>query len=219
MSVVIEFTVPANACALGRSLGDDPTALLELDRIVPTDDTVMPFFWVWGEDVEGFGEAARAEPAIDRLTAVDTVDGGTLFAARWNPDAAGTLRGIAETEGALLDAHATSVEWRFEVRFADAAATGEFQRLCRERGVPLSVERVTNSPEPPDHHYGLTPEQREALVVAYGMGFFEEPRRATLEEVADEIGISARAVAGRLRRGQTALLERTGLTDLPEEAF
>ncbi|MFC7008103.1 helix-turn-helix domain-containing protein [Halalkalicoccus salilacus] len=56
-------------------------------------------------------------------------------------------------------------------------------------------------------------------MVAYEMGFFEEPRQATLEEVATEIGISARAVAGRLRRGQTTLLERTGLTDLPEGAL
>lgn len=213
MSVVIEFTVPTSACALGRSLGDDPDALLELDRIVPTDDSVMPFFWVWERDPERFSEAARGEPAIDRITVVDRVDGGTLFAAEWNPDAAGTLRGIAETDGTLLDAHATGGEWRFEVRFADAAATSEFQHLCAERDVPLSLVRVTTSPEPPDRHYGLTREQREALVVAYGMGFFEEPRRATLEDVASEIGISARAVAGRLRRGQTTLLERTGLID------
>lgn len=218
MSVVIEFTVPTSACALGRSLGNDPGALLELDRIVPTDDSVMPFFWVWKRDPERFSEAARAEPAIDRIDVVDRVDGGTLFAAEWNSDAAGTLRGIAETDGTLLDAHATSGEWRFEVRFVDAAATSEFQDLCDERDVPLSLVRVTTSPEPPDHHYGLTPEQREALVVAYGMGFFEEPRRATLEDVASEIGISARAVAGRLRRGQTTLLERTGLIDGSEGA-
>jgi predicted DNA binding protein len=216
MSVVIEFTVPANSCALGRSLGGDPDALLELDRIVPTDESVMPFFWVWGRDEESFTEAARTEPAIDRIAVVDRVNGGALFAAEWNPDAAGTLRGIAETDGTLLDAHATNAEWRFEVRFADTADTSEFQRLCDRRGVPLSLVRVTTSPEPPDHHYGLTPEQREALVVAYGMGFFEEPRRATLEDVASEIGISARAVAGRLRRGQTTLLERTGLIDRSE---
>jgi predicted DNA binding protein len=211
MSIVIEFTVPADSCALGRSLGSDPNALLELDRIVPTDDSVMPFFWVWGRDAETFAAAARTEPAIDRIAVVDRVDGGALLAAEWNPDAAGTLRSIAEADGTLLDAHATNTEWRFEVRFADAAATSEFRRLCRERGVPLALARVTTSPESPDHRYGLTPEQREALVVAYGMGFFEEPRRATLADVADELGISPRAVTGRLRRGQSALLEHTGV--------
>lgn len=215
MSTVIEFTVPARSCALGRSLGDDPAALLEVDRIVPTEGSVMPFFWVWGTDVDAFYEAASAESAIDRLTIVDRLEEGALFAAEWNPDAAGTLCGIAETDGALLDARATCAEWRFEVRFADAAATSEFRTFCRERGVSVSIERVTSSAESPDHHYGLTPEQREALVVAYEMGFFEEPRRATLDEIASELDISARAVAGRLRRGQTTLLERTGLIDLP----
>lgn len=218
MSVVIEFTVPAESCALGRSLGGDPDALLELDRIVPTDGTVMPFFWLWTTDVEGFTGAARAEPAIDRLIPVDRVDGGTLFSAEWNPDAAGTLFAIAETGGAVLDARANVTEWTFEVRFTDSTSTSEFRSLCRKREVPISISRVSTTSEPPDRCYGLTVEQREALAVAYRLGYFEEPRQATLEDLAAELDVSPRAVAGRLRRGQATLLERTGLMDHPPTA-
>lgn len=211
MSTVIEFTVPASACALGRSLGDDPEALLELDRIVPTDDTVMPFFWVWHLDPEAFATAAGDEPAIEELSIVDRVEDGALFAARWDREAAGTLFAIVRSEGSLLDARATGGEWRFEVRFADRTATAAFREFCEERGVPLSLTRVTTAVSPENDRYGLTDDQRDALATAYRRGYFEEPRRATLEDVAAELGISARAVAGRLRRGQATLLERTGL--------
>ncbi|MFC7027483.1 helix-turn-helix domain-containing protein [Halomicroarcula sp. GCM10025710] len=37
-------------------------------------------------------------------------------------------------------------------------------------------------------------------------GFFDEPRTATLEDVAAELGISRQAVANRLRRGHRALI-------------
>lgn len=215
MSTVIEFTVPASSCALGRSLGDDPDALLELDRVVPTDDTVMPFFWVWHLDPETFAAAAESEPAIEELSIVDRVEDGTLFAARWNREAAGTLFAIVRSEGSLLGARATAVEWQFEVRFADRAATAAFREFCEERGVPLSLTRVTTAATPENDRYGLTDDQRDALATAYRRGYFEEPRRATLEDVAAELGISARAVAGRIRRGQATLLERTGLAADP----
>ncbi|KYH26357.1 HTH DNA binding domain protein [Halalkalicoccus paucihalophilus] len=215
MSTVIEFTVPASSCALGRSLGNDPAALLELDRVVPTDDTVMPFFWVWNLDPEVFAAAAETEAAIEKLTVVDRVEEGTLFAARWNRESAGTLFAIVRSEGTLLEARATCEEWYFEVRFADRAATAEFRTFCRERDVPLVLHRLSTSCSPEPERYGLTAEQREALAVAYRRGYFEEPRGATLGDIAEELGISARAVAGRLRRGQATLLEHAGLTAFP----
>jgi predicted DNA binding protein len=215
MSTRIEFTVPASACALGRALAGEPGARLELDRIVPTDDTIMPFFWVWNRDPEAFAAVARGEPSIDEISVVESVEDGTLFAARWNHEAAGTLFAIARSGGVLLEAGATSEQWRFEVRFDDRGATSAFRTFCTDRGVPLSIDRVTTAISRGEDGYGLTAEQREALAVAYQRGYFEEPRRATLTDVASEIGISPRALAGRLRRGQARLLERTDLTVLP----
>lgn len=47
----------------------------------------------------------------------------------------------------------------------------------------------------------LTQSQREALLLALEMGYFEEPRTAILSEVATELGISQPAAGGLLRRG------------------
>ncbi|ADJ14597.1 helix-turn-helix domain-containing protein [Halalkalicoccus jeotgali] len=215
MSTVIEFTVPADSCSLGRALGGESEALIEIDRIVPTDDTILPFFWVWGRDPEAFVASANDEPAIDRITLVDRVEDGALFSVRWNREEAGTLFAISRSEGALLDARATPEEWHFEVRFAERTDVTDFRSFCEDRNVPLTIERVIPTHTPDEDRYGLTAEQQEALTVAYRQGYFEEPRSVTLQEVAAELGISPRAVAGRLRRGQAALLEHIGLSSYP----
>ena len=64
---------------------------------------------------------------------------------------------------------------------------------------------------------GHTPEQREALVAAYEMGYFTEPRETSLEELAAELGISPTAVAGRLKRGMRSLIGTTIIMDRQRE--
>jgi len=55
----------------------------------------------------------------------------------------------------------------------------------------------------------LTDEQRETLVLAYEEGYFTEPRETSLEELAEELGVSSSAVAGRLKRGMRLLIEES----------
>ncbi|WP_224268409.1 helix-turn-helix domain-containing protein [Haloprofundus salinisoli] len=215
MSVNVTFTVPTQACALGRSIGDDPQTRIEIDRIVPTGDTVMPFFWLLDGELDAFVSAARREPAIDRISIIDRVDNGALLSARWNHGAAGTLRGIVRNDGTLLEARATPVEWHFSVRFAGGDRATAFTQFCRENDVPISLTRVSPSADRRnDPLGGMTPEQRETIAVAYRAGYFDEPRRTTLDELASNFDISPRAVAGRLRRGQAKLIEATGLADI-----
>lgn len=57
----------------------------------------------------------------------------------------------------------------------------------------------------------LTPTQRETLETAYEHGYFDDPRNATVAELANQLEVSASAVSGRLRRGTKALLEDTVL--------
>ena len=63
--------------------------------------------------------------------------------------------------------------------------------------------------EPKLGQYNVSEKQREALVLALEMGYFEIPREATLEAVAERLDISTKAASERLRRGQTNLLNDT----------
>jgi predicted DNA binding protein len=53
--------------------------------------------------------------------------------------------------------------------------------------------------------WNVTPAQEEALRAAYDAGYFEVPKGASAQEVADELNISKSAFLERLRRGQATL--------------
>ncbi len=56
----------------------------------------------------------------------------------------------------------------------------------------------------------LTEKQREALDVAVSRGYFESPRKATLEELAAEFDISKQAFSQRLSAAERKVLQQVG---------
>jgi predicted DNA binding protein len=55
----------------------------------------------------------------------------------------------------------------------------------------------------------LTETQREALVLAHERGYYDSPRETSLEEIADELGITQQSLSSRLRRGYRRLVGET----------
>lgn len=104
--------------------------------------------------------------------------------------------------------------WRQSGWFADRAAFDEFRSFWQDNG-GFRVHKLTRDGKPEPAGEGLTDRQHEALRTAYEMGYFEIPRRASLEAVATELGISASSASERLRRAQTQLLEEVVATTWP----
>ncbi|WP_175609780.1 hypothetical protein [Haladaptatus litoreus] len=50
MSIIAEFTIDSNEFMFGASMAKTPNTTIELERIVPTSDAVIPFFWVESND-------------------------------------------------------------------------------------------------------------------------------------------------------------------------
>jgi predicted DNA binding protein len=104
--------------------------------------------------------------------------------------------------------------WRQTGWFADRET---FETLASfwQRNVEFRLRRLTHDGEPESPGEGLTDPQREALRTAYELGFFEVPRRTSLEAVAAELGISASSASERLRRAESVLIEETVATTWP----
>lgn len=109
----------------------------------------------------------------------------------------------------MLSGIGTKTEWRFEVRGENQAAIAEFREFCQERDIPITITAVHAMLPIKGEGYQLTDTQREALVLAYEQGYFNTPREATLEEIADELGITQQALSSRLRRGNRRLIAAT----------
>ncbi|CCQ32242.1 bacterio-opsin activator HTH domain protein [Halorhabdus tiamatea SARL4B] len=75
--------------------------------------------------------------------------------------------------------------------------------------VKFHLHRLFQSDSDDIDEYGLTAQQHNALAVAYDEGYFEIPREATLEDLADELDTTTSALSELLRRGQRRLVGRT----------
>ncbi|GAA5434303.1 hypothetical protein Hjap01_03794 [Haloarcula japonica] len=89
--------------------------------------------------------------------------------------------------------------WRETKVFKDHVTFNEFRMMMEENGVSLDLISIApNSPESDDlHQDGLTERQREALSLAVSRGYYESPRQVTVEELAEELGISQPSLSPR----------------------
>jgi predicted DNA binding protein len=210
MVTVAELTVPEDAFPLGVSVSRLTDARVELERVVPTDGERAPHLWVEDADADAVRSALEDAPSAGDATILEDVDHRVLVRAAWNRSATNLLSGIVAADLTVLTATVEDDEWRFVVRADDADAVSTFGSFCREHDIPFEVERVGSlSTVARGSRYDVTEAQHEALLLAYERGYFDSPRRTSLEELAAEVGISRQALANRLRRGHRRLVERT----------
>lgn len=108
-----------------------------------------------------------------------------------------------------MEAHGNS-EWSFTVRFQDHADLTRFHQFYQDKDFPVYIDRVSALDESPGPQYGfgLTPAQRDILIMAVENGYFEIPRNTALDDIADELGISSQAASERIRRGTETVLRK-----------
>lgn len=213
MALVAEFTTPIEAFAAGRALAGSPASTVELERIVPTDSSLVPFLWVWGDGLAEYETRLAAESGVDDVRRVVTQDDRALYRVDRDSQRPSTTRKLFDLEFTLLSGVCTGGGWTFEIRFPSSDAAAAFRSRITEIDVPHDLTKLSTEVESDGaRSFGLTAEQRETLAAAVRHGYFEEPRDATLSELADELDISLSAASGRLRRASATLVQNTVLS-------
>lgn len=212
MSIVAEFTVAADEFLLGELVSEFPYLTVEIERVVPSENRVMPYVWVHGGDLKPFERALADSPNVDSVTVLDEFDDGALYKISWEEAAEELISGIARLDATILEARGDDA-WEFRIRFENHSGLAQFHRFCREHGITYQLDRVYSLADAPEYNRspGLTPAQREALVMAVERGYFRVPREVTFAELATDLDISEQAVSERVRRGADAVL-RTALS-------
>lgn len=207
MATIAEFAISADAFPLGHVFEALPDVTIEIERVVPTGDAVLPYFWVRNVPVERVRETLETEGALQSFTVVDDLGDQGLVRADWDPAVEGVLTGVVDAELTLLSATGTEDEWVFEFRAESSDRIAAFQRYCTDRDIDAELVRLhAVDDQSATGQYSLTPDQREALLLAFERGYFDFPRETTLDELAAELGIARQSFADRLRRGHRNLI-------------
>ncbi|MFC7132099.1 MULTISPECIES: helix-turn-helix domain-containing protein [Salinibaculum] len=224
MGLVAEFDIDCQALPLAGVAADVPDATLTLD--MQFNHGHRPLFLVTVQD----GSQTAIETAL-----TDAYDVGewTLVGQAGETRRYQTLPALSLEEQlgehlddldglealATADAIIERIEvvpdgWRQTGWFADRDAFTAFASFW-QGNAGFRVHRLTRDGESEPPGDGLTDRQHEALRIAYERGYFDIPRRASLEDVAGELDITPSSVSERLRRAQTQLIEETVATTWP----
>lgn len=212
MSYIAEFKIPPESFPFGQTLLEMEDIEIEIDQIVPTDESVLPFFWVRGCDPEEFMAAAEDEPNVEETIELESVEHTALYRANWKPNSE-VINELITSDVTIIRANGTADGWQFEVRMNDRS---EFRQLwsvfqTAETQVDLVwIHDLADTLEQKDN--SVTNDQREALLAAYDAGYFEHPRATTLDELGEQFDISSRAVSERIRRGTQNLVRKALLS-------
>lgn len=216
MSIVGDFTIPAESFALEHALSTVPEMTIEADRLAThSPKEVFPFLWATDGDFERFYEALREDPTVPDASVADETENEVLYRMEWSDAVCDLVHDIVDHHAAILEASAEDGRWNLRLRFAEEAMLSSFQEHFRDLGNEFDVNQLYRPTKPRQRAFDLTAEQHEALVTAVEEGYFDIPRTASAEEVGEALGVSANAVSERIRRGCEKLI-RSGLTT-PED--
>lgn len=211
MAVIVEFTLDAGAFPFGQAMSGDPDVRVQLERVIPFKEGRIPFVWAAGENenLDAFEHHLRTSDIVKNVEALTRVGENVLYYVEWYTDKETFLNGLAETGGTIMEAHGDST-WSFTVRFRDHAHLTQFHQFFQDEEFPVYIERITGLDDESvtEYGFGLTPTQRDTLIMAVENGYFAIPRETTLDDIAEEVGISSQAASERIRRGTETVLRK-----------
>lgn len=218
MGVIVGLSLRAGEFELGRILGDENDSDMRLEAVVPLGKTIFPLVRVYGRS-DDFRERVRTHPSVDDVRVVMESDDQAMYALEWDGEDDSFVGGLQRNDGIVLSAtRREDQNWVFEVLFETADLLSAFQAHCNQHDIVFQLDRVAQSPASGhDRDYGLTAPQREALIAALEQGYYGVPRKATVKDLADQLGISDQAVTERLRRATINLGSNTVLRGVERE--
>jgi predicted DNA binding protein len=181
-----------------------------------TDPTSGKFFYrVESSDFCRFEEGLRNDHTVGEFEQlIETRHGKAIYSFEYTDEAKVFSPVISTANGVVLDMENDGDAWIFSVWMPERTNLADLWDTARRQDIAIELLRVNEYASLGSTDAGLTDSQRESLLVAFEAGYFEEPRNATLGEVAAELDISQPAAGGLLRRG----IERLIVSSLMEDS-
>ena len=210
MTVIADFALPAEQFVLSHTSTAVSDTTVEIERLVASpNEGIMPYFHVSGDDLSSVDQALADDPNVIEVTLLEDFETERFYRVHWSGTVDGLMPALQQADAAVQSATYQNNHWELRLLFSDHEHLKTFYETCTE-SLDVELLRVFERANPATYgEFGVTKEQRDALMVALEAGYFEVPKQAKIEEIADELGISSQVTSQRLRRGHENLLRNT----------
>lgn len=206
--VEFEFGSPI----LQEALAELPEMTVEYEEIYHSGDDITVMFWAEGGDFTSFLDALEDDSTVTDPVLLTETETRRLYRVTYTEEGAAvaTFPEWGDLDISFLNARATHRGWEIRMRMPDRETVRRYREICEERGVWFRLQALYESTGTGTRAVTeLTQTQREALITARELGYFDIPRSATLADVGDRFEISAQAASERIRRGVATLIDST----------
>lgn len=217
--MIVEYDIHSDA--ISDSLQQVPGMSVVIDTLGGSDTLPLrSLFWASGGDFDAFEELLAEDPTISDFEQLAQEGETRLYRVLYSTDVpeVAAYRAALSLDGTMLHAENDGEGWFVRMRFPDRESIATFRDRCWDSGFDITIRAVYDRQDTaPRHRFELTSPQYETLVAALERGYFSIPRGASLQDIADELGVSSQAASERLRRGMKALVRNTlGSVEQPQ---
>ncbi len=204
-------------------LPDDPW-IADVSRKYP--EATFEVLTALPEDERGFGLLRFRSDSVAAILADIRSHGTIEDVSVIQETAAATIQIVTSKPMLLVAAKRSGIPIEMPVRINDGTATvdvsADHDRLSElgtqlsSMGIDFEVDYIQQRLQPDQL---LTDRQRELLQLAVSMGYYDTPRRCTLTELADEIGLAKSTCSETLHRVEEVVMKTFAEELLPQAAL
>jgi predicted DNA binding protein len=210
MSLIAEYAVPIDEFVLKETLSKVTGVEAEVEKVVAhSDDQIMPYVWIVADDPDGADAALREDPSVKDVAEINETEDAILYHMDWVENIEVLVHIMVHEDGTVLSAATLDDNWRLRVLFPDRESLSNTHSYAEANSFSLSLTALYEMDNEREGRFGLSNAQHEVLSLATRRGYYDVPRETTLEELADELGVSAQSLSERLRRAQKNLNTNT----------
>ena len=205
MSTYVEITAPVSEMALGEALDrlSEASCYVEQSAMGSPNGTVT--LWISCDDRAAVPAALGADSTVRGYEPLREAGDETLYEITLERSLLLVRDLVHRHDGTVRAAYSDGDEWTLEVRFPSRESLSTMHDAFENYVTEATFESITSTDPVGDRQTDLTDGQHRLLETAIELGYFDIPRSATLEDLAEELDVSHQALSERLRRAQQKL--------------
>jgi predicted DNA binding protein len=172
------------------------------------------YFWIEAPDFDAVEETLVEDHTVANFSVITGAENKRTYRIEYSDEAKLITPTVTDIGGITRESRSYSNGWKLHLQFRNHDGLSALYEYASEEDIRLELIELRQQEEnDASVDFGLTESQQEALMAAFMQGYYDEPREASLEELASFLGISQTAVSGRLKRGSARLIEKILIND------
>lgn len=170
-------------------------------------DSKTVFVSAIGTPTDTFDGVLEDDPTVNRSTRIVEFEDRTIYRVQTVTERVPVANIFSDVNGYVVDAQSDDSGWVVRTHLPSRDAISIVRDYFHDRDVNFRVVRLFDS-ESIDRMEvaGLTEKQRDLLLSALYNGYYDIPRRASQEDLADQFEVSTSAISKQLRRAVSQLI-------------